>query len=608
MLTCSTPSISLTATGGSSYLWNATGGNATTADISATAAGTYTVTATGSNGCTAAASVSITGNNTACVNTWKGGSTVWADPNNWTVAVPTASIDGTIPTAPVNGNNFPIITTSVAIANLTVQAAASVTVNSAGVLTLNGSLANAGAVTIKSGGNFMQGNSSSYSGAGTFKVEKSITNTANGYRDVSSPVVTTAADLADDFSVIGQNGVQCWYSYNPYPNVQVYSEALSIVNGNYYEGWLSYTGTGNTLGAMQGVAIRTYQGSAFTLDFTGTPHNGSQSIGITNTPSATTSQDGWNFVGNPYPSNIDWVSVASLNPGISGSYYVFNTTGEYTGNWGTCNAQGNCTGLAGISQNISVGQGFFVKANGNGSFIMNNSVRTTNTANFYKTDAIENEIRLTLTDGINNDEILAYTDINATTGNDQGLDAQKIAAGSTIYMSFVMPDNEYAINVIDQITEQTELPLMVWVTADGAYSFSATALNLTGMVAYLKDAQSNTLYDLSVTVPSFTLVGGQSYAGRFSVVFKAAVVSGIAINNEPVTKIYSHDNTVFVNRTSSTPANVIITNVLGQRITEMVIYDAKTEILLPVNELSYVFVKVVEGTKSTVGKVLLKSK
>ena len=59
-ITCIQTSISLTATGGGTYLWSDVGGT-TTANLSVTSAGTYTVTVTGTNGCTATSQVVITG-------------------------------------------------------------------------------------------------------------------------------------------------------------------------------------------------------------------------------------------------------------------------------------------------------------------------------------------------------------------------------------------------------------------------------------------------------------------------------------------------------------------------------------------------------------------
>ncbi len=57
ILTCKTPSATLTATGGGTYLWSNGNINPT---ITVNAAGTYSVTVTGANGCTAIASTTIT--------------------------------------------------------------------------------------------------------------------------------------------------------------------------------------------------------------------------------------------------------------------------------------------------------------------------------------------------------------------------------------------------------------------------------------------------------------------------------------------------------------------------------------------------------------------
>ncbi len=59
VLTCSTTSVSVTATGGVSYSWNG-GSSPSTATNSFNAAGTYTVTVTGANGCTNTSSIQIT--------------------------------------------------------------------------------------------------------------------------------------------------------------------------------------------------------------------------------------------------------------------------------------------------------------------------------------------------------------------------------------------------------------------------------------------------------------------------------------------------------------------------------------------------------------------
>jgi hypothetical protein len=59
-LTCTTPSITLTASGGVSYAWESDSGSSTGTSINVTSADTYKVTATASNGCSSNEPASIT--------------------------------------------------------------------------------------------------------------------------------------------------------------------------------------------------------------------------------------------------------------------------------------------------------------------------------------------------------------------------------------------------------------------------------------------------------------------------------------------------------------------------------------------------------------------
>jgi hypothetical protein len=63
ILTCASPSTTLTASGGNTYAWTGTGGfSSTSASVNISTGGTFIVTATGTNGCTASASVMVTNN------------------------------------------------------------------------------------------------------------------------------------------------------------------------------------------------------------------------------------------------------------------------------------------------------------------------------------------------------------------------------------------------------------------------------------------------------------------------------------------------------------------------------------------------------------------
>jgi hypothetical protein len=511
-------------------------------------------------------------------------------------------------TGKINANTVRINNTSTGV---TVAAAGDLSVNTALILQ-KGNFTNSGAVTLKSNAtttayldNFTSTTAGTYSG--NLTVERYISNAANGYRDISSPVNAKVGGLADDFSIFGQNGVQCWYAYNPYPNVQVYNEALTIATGVYDEGFISYTGTVNALTAMKGVAVRTYTGAPFTLDLTGTPYTGNKSINITKTTSPTPSADGWNLIGNPYPSPVSWNSLKALNAGkTDGSYYVFHTTGEYTGNWGSHNG---VTGVNGATNEIASMQGFYVKAASSTTFAANNASRLANeTTAFFKTDGVQpDEIRLLLSNNVNSDEVVTYTDPNATANYDSGLDALKMSGGSTVYMSVKQGGQEMAINVIDVIHAQTELPLVLWASDTGAYTFSATALNLTTLIAYLKDATTNTLTDLRTNTPTLQLNGGQTYDGRYSIVFEDVKnTTGIVNTKESNIQIYAVEGNVIVQRSSNNNANITITNMLGQTVVETMAETTKT--IIPVDNTNpwYAVVKVQEAGKVKVSKVLIR--
>jgi hypothetical protein len=244
---------------------------------------------------------------------------------------------------------------------------------------------------------------------------------------------------------------------------------------------------------------------------------------------------------------------------------------------------------------------------------MNNTARTGTAGGYYgpATGPLDNEIRLSMDNGINSDEIVTYTETGATAGFDPDMDAPKMPAGVPVYIGFHMPtpDKYYAINVMDAVTDQTVLPLTLYVATTGSYTFKATVLNVPGLTAYLKDAQSTTLVDLSAGPISLTLTGGQVYDGRYSVVFKSnSSPNGVVNTEETATKIYSFGDRVHVERQSTNPATISVCNLLGQEMREIKTNTEKTVFDLPTNEPWYAIIKVTEGEKVTVAKVLMSNK
>jgi hypothetical protein len=136
ILTCTTPTTNITASGGSTYAWTGPSGfTSATASISASLAGSYIVTVTGANGCTSTASVSVTNNNTppsvsvsptsailicgtptASLTASGGGTYAWTGPSGFTssLAIITANTGGSY-VVKVTGANGCTATTSVMV-------------------------------------------------------------------------------------------------------------------------------------------------------------------------------------------------------------------------------------------------------------------------------------------------------------------------------------------------------------------------------------------------------------------------------------------------------------------------------------------------------------
>lgn len=473
-------------------------------------------------------------------------------------------------------------------------------INSAGTITLRSTASQTAYLD-----NFSAGNIGTY--VGDITVEQYVSNTSDGYRDISSPVASTVADWAADFSVFGQDAVHCWFNYNPYPNLQEYIENSNSVTGNYNGGFWSYTGGTRPLVAGKGFAARLYNANnplPLTFSTTGVPYNGNQSIAITKTITSEVAADGWNLIGNPYPSPIKWSSLKALNSGkTDGSYYVFRTTGEFTRNWGVHNG---VTGVNGATDIISSSQGFFVRASGNHTFNFANSIRQAEGDNvFFKaTDMLTDEIRLTLSNGTQSDEIVAYTDANGTSGYDTGYDALKNPAGSTAHIGFVTGGNEYAINVLNAIDEDTELPLYLQVQDTGAYTLNATELNVAPLTAYLKDAENNTYHNLNQSAAQLQLFGGNAYADKYSIVFKTNT-TGIDESRANVIKIYSNGRSIFIHRDNEELAEISISNMLGQQIAKYTVTGKHSTINDAQLPSGYAIVKVKDGTGTQLAKVFI---
>ncbi|MBM3404866.1 MAG: hypothetical protein FJY10_08250 [Bacteroidetes bacterium] len=211
------------------------------------------------------------------------------------------------------------------------------------------------------------------------------------------------------------------------------------------------------LDVARGYRIK-YAGSAPMRNFDGNFSSGPIHIPISYTP-APSGGDGWNLVGNPYPSAIfaarpgggnDFIEQ---NDSIWGSLYFYDGTAPMINgrtDYAVYNLAGAVRGLEnGLISNgvIAPGQGFFVKAyNANTEVHFDNNMRTGNNGLFFKRQTDPQQILLSLKNSENDyNEILFSFMADATVDPDRLLDAPKLKGNSSLSLYSLINNEGFVI-------------------------------------------------------------------------------------------------------------------------------------------------------------------
>jgi hypothetical protein len=310
-----------------------------------------------------------------------------------------------------------------------------------------------------------------------------VTNVTRVYRYISSPVSGQfVSDWQDDFPITGTftnpntefpsgSGLTNVCGINLIPNspsLYQYVEA-NAGSGASDLGWVKYpNGVLSTVAPLH--VGRGY--AAFIRDCTNptiVDVRGPINQGVISFNSLVTRtingdlEDGFNLVGNPYPSAIDWDTDAGwTRTGISPVIYIRDNGAG--GGFITYDHTDN------IPLVIAMGQAFWVRATGTPSFSINEQAKTGNPATFYRT-ASPNKLSINLTNGAVTDK--AIVKINSESSNKfDDFDGPKLD-NSLFEISTLSEDGiKMAVNSMNKINCGTVLPIMVKNLTVGSYEIS----------------------------------------------------------------------------------------------------------------------------------------
>jgi len=347
------------------------------------------------------------------------------------------------------------------------------------------------------------------------------------------------------------------------------------------------------LNIMEGYALYSTLSTTNTATFTGDLNLGIQSRNFTaDDPDPDPDLTGWNLLGNPYVSSINWETV-SIPFGLSNEvHYIEAITG---------NDLSYVQGVGGFgSQYIPPMQGFFVKATTAGTFSVGNAQRTHSGAgNFYKT----NNTRLLILEASGeNFTDQAWIHFNNLAGveHDGVYDAYKRINISNpelpqIY-SLTPSGSKLSIN---GMPETTFVP--VGFIAAIPSEFTITAIETGDFTeVMLEDLLTGVKTDLLKESYSFSFNLNEP-ENRFIVHFTPLAVTE---NFADQINIYSIHNDVYVSVPANTNGDIAVYNLMGQEVAHTAINDELSKITL--NRSAYYVVEVVSDESVVTKKVFVK--
>jgi hypothetical protein len=339
-----------------------------------------------------------------------------------------------------------------------------------------------------------------------------ITVKAGATMDISGGNLLLASDATGDASLIDDGSIT--YSGGGQTIVQRYltegqwhlvsSPVDNLVSGAFTadylqfhsetsNGWTDIASENYNLGIMQGYALWSVEAGPTTEVFSGTTNTGVYNKAFTQ------SGDGWNLMGNPYPSALDWDAV-SLPPELNGAFWLFDPTIGANGDYAYYINGGGVANTT--NQFIPSGQGFFVRATGgSGTLTFDNSDRVHNDKAFYKSTETELLVLQVTGNNITTQTAIRF-DENATQGADRLYDVYKIISDSPdVPILFSKAgDENLAINTLPNIEGNKIVPVWFRAGMSGKYTINATEIetfnNQTPI--YIEDLQAGTIQNLRI--------------------------------------------------------------------------------------------------------------
>jgi hypothetical protein len=463
----------------------------------------------------------------------------WKTNGNWSSGIlPGNSANVVIP---ITQNNPFITNASIFINSITIEHEASLTIGSNSNLTVNGSFINnagqTGLIIV-----------SSTSGTGSVihnvdnvdaTFQRYIHGEVEAWHMLSSAVAAQA--ISPDFTPSGTYGDGTGYDLYHW-----FEPDTSWIYYNHSSAWNATHGS-QFFNPGKGYLV-SYQEQSPTKSFKGFLNNGTVDIAITKSPGIG-EEFGYNLIGNPYPSSIDWKAETGWvrdNLSASGSGYDIWIWNDVYENFGVYNsASGSDYGSLGVSRYIAPAQGFFVQASQSGTISMNNSVRVHNGADNWlkKNDSNAHKISLKVLapNGSSADEVVMVFGHNKS---QKGTIKKFSFVPTAPSLSLPYLKKEYSLRLLCEPSSNPVVPVSFKAGQTGVHTLYAYFNPEHFEVLLLEDKHSGQFFDLHAS-PTFSFQAEPNDdPKRFVMHFSEGNFANP--HDEIPARIYTHGKNVFL--------------------------------------------------------------
>lgn len=312
---------------------------------------------------------------------------------------------------------------------------------------------------------------------------------------------------------------------------------------------------------------------------------------------------GYNFVGNPYISGLNWDASGWTKTNLNATtYWVWNGT-----TYASYTPGDPPISLNGGTKYIPQHQGFIVKvSSGGGTLGVSNSSRVHTSQSIWKDDPVaSNLLRLQISNGQNSDETAIYFNQGATSGIDYAYDAEKFMSNVSAQLFTMSGDKKMGLNTLNNIVETPVILMGYSVPEAGDYMIQASDIESFDLSTpiFLEDLKDNKVVNLRESNSYSFYTGGDEDPLRFRVHFTNVLGIGDP-SNVGVNGIYAFNRDVYVNF-SGNRGEIFVYNVLGQVVTAVTAENGLNKITIPQGNAAYI-VKVVSDLSVVSEKVFIK--